>query len=135
MARGRRRYVRGRIPHTASRDRQAPRHRRRRPRRCVAAVARRASSLARILRTMSFEPLVESVTVHMMRPGGTMLMHHAPPLHVMDYIGPAIGAVLFVLVMSLVKEPARQRFNAIFVAGAGGVYLSGGFGPWAVLYP
>ena len=48
-----------------------------------------------------------------------MLMHHAPPLHVMDYVGPAIGAVLFVLIMSRVKEPARRRFNAIFVAGAG----------------
>ena len=32
--------------------------------------------------------------------------------------------------MSLVKEPARHTFNAIFVAGASGVYLSGGFGPW-----
>ncbi len=64
-----------------------------------------------------------------------MLMHHAPPLHVMDYIGPAVGAVLFVLVMSVVKEPARRRFNAIFMAGAAGVYLSGGFGPWELLYP
>ena len=64
-----------------------------------------------------------------------MLMHNSPPLHVMDYVGPAVGAVVFVLVMSLVKEPARRRFNAIFVAGAGGVYLSGGRGPWELLYP
>lgn len=62
-------------------------------------------------------------------------MHHAPPLQVMDWIGPALGAGAFVLVMSLVREPARQRFNAVFVAGAGGVYLSGGFGPWELLYP
>ena len=62
-------------------------------------------------------------------------MHNPPPLHVVDYIGPAVGAVAFVLVMSLVKEPARRRFNAIFVAGASGVYLSGGLGPWELLYP
>jgi hypothetical protein len=53
----------------------------------------------------------------------------------MDYVGPAIGAVLFVSVMSLVKEPARRTFNAIFVAGASGVYLSGGLGPWELIYP
>ena len=64
-----------------------------------------------------------------------MLMHHAPPLNVMDYVGPMLGAVAFVLVMSLVKEPVRRRFNAIFVAGASGVYLSGGLGPWELLYP
>ena len=62
-------------------------------------------------------------------------MHSSPPLHVMDWVGPAVGAVVFVLIMSLVKEPARRSFNAIFVAGASGVYLSGGFGPWELLYP
>lgn len=62
-------------------------------------------------------------------------MHSAPPLVIMDYVGPALGAAMFVLVMSLVKEPDRRTFNAIFVAGASGVYLSGGFGPWELLYP
>ena len=62
-------------------------------------------------------------------------MSHAPTLQVMDWIGPAIGAVVFVLLMSIVPEPARRRFNAVFVAGASGVYLSGGFGPWELLYP
>jgi hypothetical protein len=62
-------------------------------------------------------------------------MHNTPALHVMDYVGPAVGAAAFVLIMSLVKEPGRRRFNAIFVAGASGVYLSGGFGPWELLYP
>jgi len=42
---------------------------------------------------------------------------------------------MFVLIMSLVKEPTRRTVNAIFVAGASGVYLSGGFGPWELLYP
>jgi hypothetical protein len=62
-------------------------------------------------------------------------MHRAPPLFVMDYVGPVIGAVVFVAVMSLVKEPGRRTFNAILVAGASGVYLSGGFGPWELVYP
>ena len=62
-------------------------------------------------------------------------MHSAPALHVMDYVGPALGALIFVVVMSLVREPARRTFNAILVAGAGGVYLSGGFGLWELIYP
>lgn len=56
-------------------------------------------------------------------------------LHVMDCLGPAIAALVFVMVMSSVPEPSRQQFNAILVAGAGGVYLSGGFGAWELLYP
>ena len=62
-------------------------------------------------------------------------MPSPPPLLVMDYVGPVIGAVVFIVVMSLVKEPARRTFNAIVVAGASGVYLSGGFGPWELVYP
>jgi hypothetical protein len=64
-----------------------------------------------------------------------MNMHSPPSLHVMDYVGPALAAVVFVLVMSLVREPVRLRLNAILVAGASGVYLSGGLGPWELLYP
>lgn len=62
-------------------------------------------------------------------------MNVPPTLVVMDYVGPAIGAVVFVLLMALVKEPTRRTVNAIVVAGASGVYLSGGFGPWELLYP
>ena len=62
-------------------------------------------------------------------------MHTPPPLFVMDCVGPAAGAILFVLIMSRVAEPARRSFNAVFAAGATGVYLSGGFGPWELLYP
>ena len=51
-------------------------------------------------------------------------------IHLLDALGPALGAVVFVLAMSLVREPARQRFNAIFVAGAGSAYLNGGLGLW-----
>ena len=62
-------------------------------------------------------------------------MHVTHPLQVMDVVGPVVGAALFVVGMSLVREPTRRQFNAIFVAGAGGVYLSGGLGPVELLYP
>jgi hypothetical protein len=53
----------------------------------------------------------------------------------MDIVGPAIGAGVFVLIMSLVREPTRRTLNAVIVAGASGVYLSGGFGVWELVYP
>jgi uncharacterized protein DUF6010 len=63
-----------------------------------------------------------------------VLMETAP-LVVMDYIGPAVGALVFVGAMSLVAEPTRRALNAVIVAGASGVYLSGGFGLWELMYP
>lgn len=64
-----------------------------------------------------------------------MLISTRPALLAMDYFGPAIGAVMFVLIMSLVPEPTRRKFNTVLVAGASGVYLNGGFGVWELLYP
>jgi len=60
---------------------------------------------------------------------------HTIPLTVMDYLGPAVGASVFVAIMSLVAEPTRRTLNAIILAGASGVYLSGGFGPWELIFP
>jgi hypothetical protein len=60
---------------------------------------------------------------------------HTVPLTVMDYVGPAVGALVFVALMSLVPEPRRRTLNAVILAGASGVYLSGGFGPWELIYP
>jgi hypothetical protein len=59
----------------------------------------------------------------------------APPLELMDAVGPVMGALIFVLVMQCVPEPARRTFNAVLVGGASGVYLSGGFGVWELAYP
>jgi hypothetical protein len=53
----------------------------------------------------------------------------------MNYIGPALGAGLFIAIMSLVPHPARCNFNAILAAGAVGAYIGGGFGVWELLYP
>ena len=60
---------------------------------------------------------------------------HPAPLAAIDYLGPALGALLFVVGMSLVAEPTRRSLNAIVLAGASGVYLSGGFGLWELTYP
>jgi hypothetical protein len=64
------------------------------------------------------------------RPSRTM-----KSMTVMDVLAPAMGASVFVLVMSRVSEPTRRTLNAVIVAGASGVYLSGGFGVWEVAYP
>src|SRR6185295_1762049 len=62
-------------------------------------------------------------------------MHDVPLLSAADYAAPAVAALVFVLIMSMVKEPGRQTLNAILMAGAGGVYVSGGgFGPWEMIY-
>jgi hypothetical protein len=58
-----------------------------------------------------------------------------PHVAAMNYIGPALGAVVFVAIMSLVPHPARRSFNAIFAAGAVGAYIGGGFGAWELIYP
>lgn len=60
---------------------------------------------------------------------------HSHPLDTADVLQPVIGALVFVFVMSLVREPMRRTLNAVLVAGAGGVYLSGGLGPWELVYP
>lgn len=44
-------------------------------------------------------------------------------------------AAVFMTLVSLVREPARQRAMAIFVAGASGVYFSGGLGMWELAFP
>jgi len=61
-------------------------------------------------------------------------MHTPPPLHLVDAIAPALAGVVFVLAMSFVREPARRSLNAVLVAGASGVYMSGGFGVFELAY-
>ena len=59
-----------------------------------------------------------------------MLMQVRPALTLPDYVSPLVVAAILVGLASLLKEPARQKFSAIFLAGAGAAYLSGGFGVW-----
>jgi hypothetical protein len=49
---------------------------------------------------------------------------------IMSVIGPIVVALVYIPLCSLLGEPSRQNFNAIFVAGAGAAYLNGGFGIW-----
>ncbi len=58
------------------------------------------------------------------------------PLHLdfTHHLFPALAAIPFILAMSLVREPARREFNAIFVAGASAAYLGGGLGLWELPY-
>jgi hypothetical protein len=61
-------------------------------------------------------------------------MHRALPTHAADYFGPVVGGFVFVLLMSLLKPPTRRNFNAIFVGGAMGAYVSGGLGLWELAF-
>ncbi|HET6219559.1 MAG TPA: DUF6010 family protein [Acidobacteriaceae bacterium] len=62
-------------------------------------------------------------------------MSAVPALAPMNLIGPALGGVLFIAIMSLVPYPARRSFNAILAAGAVGAYIGGAFGVWELAYP
>lgn len=57
-----------------------------------------------------------------------MLMQVRPPLTFIALTSPLLVAVVLVGLCALLKEPGRQKFSAIFLAGAGAAYLSGGFG-------
>jgi Family of unknown function (DUF6010) len=45
-------------------------------------------------------------------------------------MGAVVVAVLYIAIFSWVKEPYRQKINALLIAGAGATYWSGGFGYW-----
>jgi hypothetical protein len=45
-------------------------------------------------------------------------------------LSPIGVAIVMIGLLSCLKEPQRQHFSAIFLAGAGAAYLSGGFGLW-----
>ncbi|MGH3879576.1 MAG: DUF6010 family protein [Actinophytocola sp.] len=45
---------------------------------------------------------------------------------VADVVAPVLVGLAYVAVVSLAAEPARQRINAVMVAGAGAAYLSSG---------
>jgi hypothetical protein len=52
-----------------------------------------------------------------------------------QWIAPVVIAMVFILLTSLIPEPARKKFMAVLLAGAGGAYLSGGgFGLWEMAF-
>jgi hypothetical protein len=53
----------------------------------------------------------------------------------MSVLTPLLIGLVAVLVLSLVPEPSRQKVNALGIAGAGAVYVSGGgFGVWELAF-
>lgn len=53
----------------------------------------------------------------------------------MSVLMPLLIGVVAVLVLSLIPEPHRQKVNALGIAGAGAVYISGGgFGVWELAF-
>ncbi|MFC4056655.1 DUF6010 family protein [Actinomadura syzygii] len=50
-------------------------------------------------------------------------------------VAPILIGLGFITLMSLIQEPHRRRVNAVFVAGAGAAYISGGgLGLWELLF-
>ncbi len=61
-------------------------------------------------------------------------IHVVPDFPLTEGIAAVIVACAFISIMSFVKEPQRQKLNAIILAGAAGVYWSGGLGQWEFLF-
>jgi len=59
-----------------------------------------------------------------------MTLQPRPPFTLPLMISPLVVAGGFILLCGLLKEPARRRFSAIMIAGAGAAYLGGGLGVW-----
>lgn len=57
-----------------------------------------------------------------------MQTHITPAFTPTHALAAALIAVVYIALNSLIKEPVRQRLNALVIAGAGAVYWSGGLG-------
>lgn len=55
-------------------------------------------------------------------------------LTIPQMISPLIVALAVVAGCSLFREPDRQNFSAILIAGAGAAYLNGGLGIWEFVF-
>lgn len=59
-----------------------------------------------------------------------METHVVPEFTALNAAAAVLIAFVFILLSSLIREPNRQQFMAIMVAGAGAAYLSSGLGGW-----
>lgn len=57
-----------------------------------------------------------------------MLLHVTPEFTPANAIAAVGIALAYITIHSLIKEPLRQRLNALIIAAAGAVYWSGGLG-------
>lgn len=53
---------------------------------------------------------------------------------IVQFVAPILVALVLITLLSVPKGPARQKFSAVFLAGAGAAYLSGGFGGWEFVF-
>ncbi len=60
--------------------------------------------------------------------------HIIPEFTIITAFTAVLIAVVFIIIMSFVKEPNRQKINAILISGAGGVYWNGGLGVWEFIF-
>jgi nucleoside-diphosphate-sugar epimerase len=59
-----------------------------------------------------------------------MTLQPRPAIEIPQLIAPLVVAGVAILLLAALREPTRQRFSAIIIAGAGAAYISGGLGPW-----
>jgi hypothetical protein len=62
-------------------------------------------------------------------------MHIPVDLSPAQKLLPLAVALVIIAAFSLLREPARRTWSALFIAGAGAAYLAGGFGPWEMIFP
>jgi hypothetical protein len=60
--------------------------------------------------------------------------HIVPEFTLVNASAAVLVAFSFIAIMSLVKEPNRQKINAIILAGAAGMYWRGGLGAWEFVF-
>lgn len=60
--------------------------------------------------------------------------HIVPEFTIINALAAVLIAFVYITIMSFVKEPNRQKINAIIIAGAGAVYWSGGLGVWEFIF-
>ncbi len=61
-------------------------------------------------------------------------IHVVPQFPVTEAVAAVVVALVFIAIMSLVKEPNRQKINAIILAGAAGMYWRGGLEQWEFIF-
>jgi hypothetical protein len=59
-----------------------------------------------------------------------MQIHATLAVQPLEVVMPIVIALLFIAAASALREPSRQKFMAIMMAGAGSAYLNGGLGKW-----
>lgn len=63
-----------------------------------------------------------------------MQLLHTPPVYAINIMAALIITIVFIVLVSFIREPYRQQFNALLIAGAGTVYWNAGLGGWEYVF-